>query len=156
MIEAWRIVKKKYDKKDKAFNGVGTAESGDRWNHIDIPVVYTSSHLSLSALEKFVNMGREGQYISYVYFRLEIPDDIIEAVELSSLPSDWRSVPAKDSTKDFGTKWVKEGHSAVLRVPSAVVPIEYNFVLNPHHPDLKNSIKIDDPKPFSYDHRMWK
>lgn len=157
MIEAWRIEKEKYAyDKNVAFSGEGAAGSGGRWNHIDIPVVYMSSHLSLAALERFVRMGPEGKHLRLVYFRLEIPNNIIKAVELNDLPLNWRSVPPINTTKDFGTQWVKEGRSAILRVPSVIIPIEYNFVLNPHHPDFKSSIKIDDPKPFSYDHRMWK
>ena len=152
MIEAWRIIREKYIDHKRAFSGEGAAKSGERWNHISIPVVYASGHLSLAALERFV----KGKYLRLGYFRLEIPDNIIEVVEPGRLPSNWRSVPATDSTKDFGTRWVKENRSAILRVPSAIIPVEYNFVLNPQHPDFKSSIKIDDPKPFSYDHRMWK
>ena len=57
--------------------------------------------------------------------------------------------------KGFGTRWVREGKSAVLRVPSAVIQNEYNFVINPKHPDF-SKITTGDARPFSLDDRVWK
>ena len=154
MTEVWRLVKKRHI--HDAFTGEGSRVVSGRWHHRGIPVVYTSQTLSLAALELFVNLGTEGTLITFASFRVVIPDDVIvEEITTDSLPKDWRHVRAPDSTRDMGTMWVKRGSSAVLRVPSVIIPVEYNYVLNPLHGDF-TKIKIGSPEPFSFDPRMWK
>ena len=154
MIVAWRLVRGR--QAPDAFTGEGARLYGGRWNHVGLPVVYVAQFLSLAALEQFVHLGPEGTHLRFVYFRVEIPDEVhVEAADPDVIPPNWREEPPPDSTKDLGTRWVESDRSAVLRVPSAIVPIEYDYVLNPHHPDFKH-IRISDPKPFSFDPRMWK
>ncbi len=154
MIVVWRLVKERQT--TDAFTGKGARLYGGRWNYEGISVVYTGGNLSLSALEQFVHLGTEDIHLRFVYFRLEIPDNVrVEVVKSNALPPNWREEPAPDSTKDIGTRWVEASRSAVLRVPSIIVPVEYNYALNPHHPDF-GLIRITDPKPFSFDPRMWK
>lgn len=151
MTIAWRLVKKKYV--SEAFTGEGAKLSGERWNHKGIPVVYAADSLSLAVLESFVNQGPEGEHFSFVYFRIEIPNNIIEKVKPSDLPPNWRDLPSPTSTKDFGTRWAISNRSCVLRVPSVITLIEYNYILNPLHPDF-NKINIGVAEPFSFDQRM--
>lgn len=153
MIAAWRLVKAK--RKATAFNGEGARLAGGRWNHRGTSVVYVSGSLALAALEAFVHLQRAAAAIAHVSFRVEIPDDAVAELEPTALPTDWRAEPPPDATKQIGTDWAAAGTSAVLRVPSAIVPREHNFVLNPGHPDFRRLV-ISPPEPFSFDPRMWK
>ncbi len=154
MIEVWRLVKKRHI--HDAFTGEGSRSVSGRWHHRGTPVVYTSHTLSLAAIELFVNLGPEGIHIAFAALRAVIPDAVIvEEITTDALPKNWRDVRAPDSTRDMGTMWVKRGSSAVLRVPSVIIPVEYNYVLNPLHRDF-TKIKIGNPEPFSFDPRMWK
>lgn len=71
-------------------------------------------------------------------------------LELPKLPPDWQQSPAPSSTKSLGSQWAKEGHSALLRVPSAVVPWEHNYVFNVQHPD-HGRVKVGAPRAFTFD-----
>ncbi len=152
MTIAWRFVKAKHAL--KAFDGEGARRYGGRWNRGGIAVVYISQSLALASLEEFVHLGDEGKKLKFVYFKVEIPDNI-RIDQLTTLPGDWRNEPPSNSTQDMGTEWVKRNTSAVLKIPSAVVPIEFNYMLNIAHPDFKK-IKIYDPVAFRFDPRMWK
>ena len=84
-----------------------------------------------------------------------IPVRIDEAlIEIAgSMPHKWRQLPAPPSTREFGSRWVAESRSVVLRVPSAVVDGEFNYLLNPRHPDFAQ-LEIGVPQPFSFDPRL--
>lgn len=138
------------------FDGYGSAQYGGRWNHVGTPIVYISECLALAALEVFVHLPLSGRSIDHVYFRFDIPSKVrIENISLSSLSAGWRAEPAPDFMKDIGTKWAKEARTAVLKVPSVIIPLECNLLLNPLHPDFKK-ITISDPEAFSFDPRIWK
>ena len=150
----WRIAKKKYA--NSAFDGEGARRKGGRWTPRGLPVVYTAQTESLAALEQFVQLGDEGQRIRFVCFKVEIPEGLtIKEIDLASLPDNWRDTPAPDSLKAYGFEWLTKAQSAVLKVPSALISSECNFILNTFHPDFQK-IKISTPEKFCYDPRMWK
>ena len=121
-----------------------------------IPVVYASDTLSLAALEQFIHLGREGLHISFMYFRIQIPDTVaISSIGTEALPKDWREEPPPHSTKEIGTKWANSNQTAVLRVPSVIVPVGKNYLLNVYHPDFVKLL-IGDPQSFMFDPRMLK
>ena len=154
MISAWRLVKKKF--RTSAFDGEGARRAGGRWNHQGNSVVYVSGSLALAALETFIHLGVAGRSISHVAIQVQIPVSVaIESVADKSLPSNWRKEPPPDSTKSLGTKWILEARTAVLRVPSVIVPIEWNYLLNPMHPDFKRFV-VSLPQDFQFDPRLWK
>ncbi len=156
MIKAWRIVTKK--RLPDALSGEGARLGGGRWNHVGIPVVYASESLSLAALELFIHFTRKDITItkSLLAIPVKIPD-LIKVIDVSvkDLKPGWELSPPGDFTKDLGTAWVKEGLSAILRVPSAIVPEEHNLVINPKHPDFSR-IALGAPRPFALDERVWK
>ena len=155
MITAWRIVKRKYQ--TAVLSGEGARLGGGRWNYPGVPVVYASETLSLAALELFVHFVRKDITISrsLVAIPVILPEDVaITDISLRDLLADWDSSPPPDSTKGVGTKWVKEGSSVVLRVPSAIIPEEHNYVMNPGHADF-SKITAGPPRPFSLDARRW-
>jgi RES domain-containing protein len=87
---------------------------------------------------------------------VDIPDDVdVTEVTARSLPGDWRSIPAPARLQRLGADWVRAGKTAVLSVPSAVVPRERNYVFNPRHPDFAR-LKRGKPEPFRIDPRLQK
>ncbi len=154
MTVAWRLVKERHIL--DAFTGDGARLYGGRWNLKGVPVVYVSEHLSLAALEQFVHVSPAENKIRYVFMRIDIPDTVqIEEVNRQDLPADWRQEPVPVSTQEMGSLWAKERRSAVLKLPSVIIPSEYNFMLNPLHPAFRE-IRIGGHEPFSFDPRMWK
>jgi len=139
-----------------AYSRRGAEEFPGRWNYRGIPVVYTSESLALCALELFVHLndkGRKGQYVSIT---ATIPKSIsILSIPLAKLPEDWKSDPPIVATRSMGSEWAKSKRSVALKVPSAVVPGEFNYLLNPLHPAF-SKIVVHRPGPFLYDPRMWK
>lgn len=150
----WRISKRKHAA--TAFSGEGARLVGGRWNSRGKSVVYTSATLSLATLETFIHMEIEDAGNMFVYIQIDIPEDIpIDKVDLSQLPDDWHNTPAPSNLAVIGDKWFESGNTAVLVVPSAVIPVENNYLLNPLHKDFSR-IQIHSPQPFVLDPRMWK
>ena len=135
MIDAWRLVKARYA--ESAFTGEGARRYGGRFNSVGTAVVYTAESLALAELEILVNLPSERLLETYVAFRLGIEAALVEALPPDRLPVDWRREPAPQSVKRIGDAWVRSGRSMVLRVPSAVVPSESNYLINPSHPDFE-------------------
>ena len=79
----------------------------------------------------------------------------VETLEIEALPANWRTYPAPEKLRDLGSGWIRSGRTAVLQVPSSVIPHEMNVLLNPAHPDFER-IHIREAEPFSFDPRMWK
>lgn len=154
MITAFRVVKERHA--SDAFSGEGSRRFGGRWNHKGTAVVYFSDTLALAALEQFIHLGREGLHITFVYFVIDIPEQVpVKEIEFGALPEDWRREPPPNSTKKLGTRWVKSKESVLLRVPSVILPIGFNYIADVTHPEF-NDIKISEPQPFTFDSRMWK
>jgi len=150
-ITAWRLCKRSHAA--RAFDGRGAAQNPGRWNGLGTAVIYTAESRSLASLEVLVHT-EDTQLLAAVSWAM-IPVGMDEALieVLQRLPADWRELPAPSSTRDIGTRWVVESRSAVLRVPSAVVDGEFNYVLNPQHADFTR-IEIGGPQPFSFDPRL--
>jgi RES domain-containing protein len=79
----------------------------------------------------------------------------VDEIRAGALPPDWRSYPAPEVLKDLGTTWAHSRRTPVLQIPSVVVPVEPNYLLNPDHPEMSR-ITVRQPLPFSFDRRMWK
>jgi RES domain-containing protein len=151
-VRVWRICSRRYQR----FDGEGARQYGGRWNHVGTSVVYTSGSLSLAALELFVHLDIDIVPPNLVAIQVEVPDNLaVEAVKIDSLPKNWRRYPAPEVLKDIGTAWSAKGATAILAVPSAVIPEERNYLLNPAQPDFKR-IRISRPVSFRFDPRMWK
>jgi RES domain-containing protein len=134
-------------------DGEGARLAGGRWNSRDRAAVYTSSRLSLAALELLMHTDVPLVPSDLVACEIEIPDDIaIESVDPAELPNDWR-LPNHLGCRAIGDKWLDEGRTAVLRVPSAVVPEEWNYVISPGHRAAK-AIGVVRRRKFSFDSRL--
>jgi RES domain-containing protein len=118
--------------------------------------VYASATLSLAALELFVHLEAEDAPEDLVAVPAEIPDDLRRLeIAMDELPADWRRYPAPERLADLGSAWVRAGTTAVLVVPSAVIPQERNYLLSPAHPAFAR-IRVGRATPFSFDPRLWK
>jgi RES domain-containing protein len=118
--------------------------------------VFTSATLSLAALERFVNTDPDLEPDELVAIAVDIDSNVtIETVAVGDLPPDWRTYPAPSAIVAIGERWLRVSTSAVLSVPSAVIPSESNFIVNPAHADF-SSLIIHPAEPFRFDPRMWK
>lgn len=152
MPQAWRIVKAVHE--SSAFSGEGAAKFGGRWNSRFVPVVYASHTLSLAALEALVHLIPPFTF-RYVAVRIEFDDDLVESVSMKTLPADWRAEPPSSSTRLIGDAWVAAARSPILAVPSILIPVETNYVINPAHPEFKR-LSIAKAQPFAFDSRLIK
>ncbi len=151
MAAAWRIVLA--SETDFAFSGEGARRYGGRWNSPGTRVVYISEHQSTAALEIIANNMPLSADIPYKAFHLEWPDSVTEILPQKKLPANWRISPPVADTMEIGDRWIREGRSAVLTVPSALSPDDGNFLLNPAHPDFKR-VRIAAPIDYEFDPRL--
>ena len=152
-LTGWRIVQARQVR--SAFDGEGARLYGGRWNHKGVAVVYAASSRSLAALEMLIHLPTPEVLQRYVTIPIAFDDELCTRLDPQSLPRHWRNNPALLSTRDIGTDWVNDGASAILVVPSAVVPDEWNFLVNPRHPDF-GKVLVGAPQPFKYDPRLLK
>ena len=125
-----------------------------RWTFRGHPVVYTSASISLALLEYTLNYRRRGWVPASVLGRAVIPDKMrIEVVTPADLARNWSAADSPSRLREVGQRWLDVGAAAVLKVPSAVVVEEWNYVLNPQHPDFKKLI-FQKPKRFQFDRRL--
>ena len=138
-----------------AFDGEGARRQAGRWNSEGTPVVYTASTVSLAALELLVHADVEDMPSGYVAIPVDIPKSLrIESVKLAALPAHWRGcAPYPRECQMLGDAWVASKRTVVLTVPSVVVPIEQNHLLNPVHPDFRK-LAIGNPEKFEFDERL--
>ncbi len=147
----YRIVKKKHAA--DAFSGEGARMYGGRWNHPGIRIVYAAGSRALAALELLAHLEHTALLDHYVVFTVDCPGARIEDLDSGKLPRRWWEDPAPEKVREMGDKWAKAAKSLVLRVPSAVIPAEPNYLLNPVHPGFKD-LKISKPEPFRMDARL--
>lgn len=146
-IHIWRIIKAKYA--ESAFDGEGARLFGGRWNEPGTPMIYTSESLSLAALELLVHLDRATPKFKLVSIQAMIPKN----VAIKSLKHLKATENNLKTMQILGTKWAKSLETAVLQVPSIIIPQESNFLLNPKHPEFKK-IKISTAQPFEIDERL--
>ena len=151
-VRAFRVVKKRWAK--TAFDGEGARLWGGRWNSPGRPAVYCAGHVSLAILEVVVHADLV-LAPHYVVIPAEFDETLVESLGEGRLPASWRRHPAPGAVVALGDEWIRGGRSAVLRVPSVVVPTEPNFILNPLHPAFRE-IGIGKPEVLEIDARLGK
>lgn len=147
-MKVYRLSKAQYA---EDLNGTGAKLYGGRWNHKETPCIYTAESRALAILEYTVNVHIDfiPRALSICVF--EIDEKQIKTLKLSELPGDWKAIPASLSTKNFGTELLSQNHS-IIRVPSIIIPEEYNYILNPLA--KKPSFKLIEVKDFIFDLRI--
>lgn len=138
MTRAWRIVKTRFAA--DAFSGEGARLYGGRWNSPGIAMVYTAGSVSLATLELLVHLDNTSLLPSFPICPVDFDDSLVELLDLATLPPDWSQSPPPSSLKTIGDDWISRASSIVLRVPSAVIENENNYLVNPAHPDFRKLV----------------
>jgi RES domain-containing protein len=156
-MRVYRLQKSKYATREAILSGEGAARTGGRWNKVGTPLVYTSATPELALLEVLVHL--EGTPIEdlppFSLVILEIPDDSINQVSFTDLPDNWRDFPAPLSLIDITQPWLRSSSHLTLKIPSAVMPLSFNFLLNPKHTAIEK-VHISEIIPFVFDNRLAK
>ena len=149
----WRVTRKTHA--DEPLSGEGARRFGGRWNHVGTAVVYTSESLSLAVLEYLVNLPVSDLPDDLVSIKTQIPESLtVKRISVDDLPDDWRVFPAVEQLKDIGTDWARDEKTAILSVPSVVIPTELNYLINPAH-EATRHIEIVSVDPFALDTRLF-
>ena len=151
MITAWRLLKAKHA--DHAFDGEGARLYGGRWNSPGTAVTYCSATASLAILEVFANVRRSALLAHYVLISCTFDESLVRTIDVTDLQRNWRQSPAPSYLATIGDEWVCGASSAVLRVPSALLDHERNYLINPNHRDFRR-IKVSSPEPYTFDLRL--
>lgn len=152
-IQAWRLVKK--SRADTAFDGEGAFRFGGRWNNRGQRIVYASSTLALALLEILVHIDPTGPVPELVAIRIDLPERLIEQNAYSRADGFADGLPWPiQETRQAGNAWARAAKKPVLQVPSAIVPVEHNYLLNPEHPDFENCV-VGAAEKFPFDPRLF-
>ncbi|HEV2205589.1 MAG TPA: RES family NAD+ phosphorylase [Candidatus Acidoferrales bacterium] len=150
-VSAWRIVKRKLAR--EAFSGEGARLYGGRWNSPGVSVVYVAQSQSLAALELLVHLQNSDVLAEYVVIEARFDDSLVTRIPKANLSEDWRANPPPASARAVGDTWIAEEPSPVLELPSAIIPSENVYLLNPQHRDFAQ-IEIGEPQAFEFDLRL--
>ena len=148
-MRIWRITSRSHI--DTVFSGVGGLYASGRWHPQGYKISYTSESLALASLEVFVHS--ETTDIPLACVSAIIPDRT-PILEITDLPVNWQDVSAYPVLQKIGLNWLKAMEYPVVKVPSAIIPVEYNYLINPEHPDLE--LQTEQVLTFQFDRRMWK
>lgn len=149
-LRGYRLIKRKFV--DTAFSGYGALKFGGRWNSPGNGCVYLAECESLAMLEVLVHVSKTELLDDFVLFEIELEaDDVMLA---TNLPHDWQGSPAPRSAALYGDQWLLSNQSLALKLPSTIVPRQWNYLLNIDHPDFKRSVKTARELEFSFDHRL--
>lgn len=147
-MEVYRITTLKWA------NSLTASGRAARWNSHRRYVIYTAASRALACLENVVHRSGEGYDHLFRTMRIDIPDSLaIDRVTMDQLPEDWSSVANYRLLQTLGNSWLDAGTTAVLRVPSAIIHYEFNYLLNPQHSDF-SQIKLIGTEPFRFDQRL--
>lgn len=150
-IIAWRIVAPQFA--GTPLDGTGAALVGGRFNGRHRPMAYTSESISLALLEILVQAGRRSRLQNYVCVPVRFRESHVETLAATDLPLGWNTIPYHTASQEVGDRWLREHRSAVLRVPSVVVPQENNYLINPRHSRFEE-IEAGEPIPAPVDARF--
>ncbi|MDR0793235.1 MAG: RES family NAD+ phosphorylase [Chitinophagaceae bacterium] len=155
-MTVFRIEREKYLK--YTLSGIGASMAkGFRWNSFNTKLIYTSESRALATLEISVHLDlSESLPVDRYYVEIEIPNDIpILGIRPESLPEKWDAIPPATITQYIGDTFVYRNEAAILKVPSSIVPLEYNYLINPLHPDI-HKIKVKKTVKMVFDSRFKK
>ncbi|MEO5967851.1 MAG: RES family NAD+ phosphorylase [Ferruginibacter sp.] len=133
--------------------GEGARIFGGRWNNKMISCLYTSERRALAILEYTVNVNIDNIPRPLSITSIEIPDRPIKILAEADLPGNWKYSPAPSSTKKLGSKLLMDAEFSIIRIPSTIIPYEFNYLLNPLQRDSKK-FKVIDISDFVYEVRI--
>jgi RES domain-containing protein len=149
-VRLFRICRRAF----RALDGEGARLFGGRWNSVGKAAVYTSTTLSLAAIEYLVHVDPADAPSDLLALTIDAPDDIrSHTVDVSVLPGTWAQWTDNPECRALGDDWLDRGVTALLRVPSAPIPSETNVIVNPRHADAAR-VRIIEERPFVFDPRL--
>lgn len=138
------------------FDGEGAFRFGGRWNSRGTRILYTAGSLSLAALEMLVHLNSEEVLLAYSFASAEFDESLILPVEdFRPLPENWSASPPPLDIQRIGDEWAETLASVVLKVPTSVLPVEFNYLINVGHPEF-SKVKFGKPQTFTFDERLYK
>jgi RES domain-containing protein len=148
-MEVFRIVKAEFS------GHLPTSGRANRWNRKGQHVLYTSSSRALATLEQLVNLGSVRPDTDWRVMVLSLPDDeaFYHRIHRRDLPVEWRRLSAMADCQRLGGDWADRQTSLILQVPSAIVPMEYNVVINADHPEFDHQVRLVRSEPYFWDER---
>lgn len=155
-MKMYRLTHKAFS--DTPLSGMGAKLYGGRWNSKNIECLYCSDSESLCTLEVLVHVKNDPDIIElYDLYRIYVPDELITALEEQDCPPLWRNIPIHESTQEIGDDFITapDNPFAVLQVPSIISPRDHNYVVNLHHPDMKNIADKTEKLDFKFDLRVF-
>jgi RES domain-containing protein len=148
-MDVFKICREKYS---HSLNASGAA---NRWNKKDEFVIYTGSSRSLSTLEMVAHRSYINISSQYKLLIISISDEsLIKEIDIRDLPENWKSIEAYVELQEIGSKWYLSNESLVLKVPSAIIPQEYNYIINTKHPLFATHIILKEVDDFVWDNRL--
>lgn len=155
-VSVWRIATDTPTYEAHDLSGKGAEQNGGRWNRVGHPVVYASSNIGLACLETVVHLNQAGLPLNRFLVRIDVPDGVWAArriLRAADLAVGCSAIPEGKVSLDSGDAWLLAGNTALLMVPSAIVPEEFNVLINARHSDAAviNAIKL---RPWLYDSRV--
>ncbi|PKB17364.1 RES family NAD+ phosphorylase [Flavobacterium sp. 5] len=152
-MEVFRLARKKYPIE---LSGKGASISGARWNSKGTEIIYCAQNRALAMAEVLVHLSLAILPSDFVMLTIEIPDDVlVEILDLNTINIDWNVFPCTFETPLLGDDFIKRNEACILKVPSAVVKGDFNFLINPHHIDF-SKIRIIEQNDFPFDKRIFK
>ena len=149
-MEVFRISKEEYAA------SLTSSRAANRWNLKGQNVIYTGSSRSLSSLELVVHKGSVKPILVYKVMVISIAADdyLTRQILIKDLPANWRSLAAYSNLQSIGSQWYIEQQSLILKVPSAIIPFEYNYMINTEHPDFNKKISLVRVEEYFWDSRL--
>jgi RES domain-containing protein len=136
-----------------SLSGEGSRLFGGRWNSKGRPAIYLASSIALAVLEVLVHLPPLIIPDDYCLAQIEVPDTDIAEIFVKDLPVDWQNVSPPASMKQFGNVFLERGEHLLMKMPSSVVSMEHNFLVNTQHPVMKK-VKVLKVEPFEFDERL--
>lgn len=150
LMKLYRLTPKKYA---TDLSGLGAKLYGGRWNRVGVALLYTSENLSLSVLENIVHINNPNFLPIFQAITIEIPDSLQEYAT-DDFPKNWRNQDEFESLRKLTDDFTEKKEYLAMKVPSAIIEVEYNFLVNPQHP-LFREVKIINQQEFSFDQRLF-
>lgn len=150
-METFRISRKKYSSK------LLSSGKANRWNKDGESVIYTGSSRSLSTLELVVHRNQISPTNEFVVMVISIADEdnLFDQIKIKDLPKNWRSRKAYSALQQIGSLWYNSKRTLVLKIPSAIITNEYNYIINTKHPDFEKKVKLTRSEDYFWDKRLF-
>lgn len=151
-MHVWRICRRRFAR--RPLSGAGGLHFSARWHSAPRLIVYASQSLALASLEMLVHLDLDLPPDDLLALQIAVPAKAgVAELPPTQLPQSWRRYPAPKALQHLGNTWIDECETAVLRVPSALIPAEFNYLINPQHPDARH-IRVVARSRFAFDPRL--